>query len=86
MSARSIPFKWRHYRTVKGGLIEEHTAVVLERVLANFHSILTVFIGNAARTTDSSGFLWLEFRRCGGKTGRRGRCHRVKPKVYVNEH
>lgn len=72
MSARSIPFEWRHYRTVKGGLIEEHTAVVLERVLANFDGVLTVFIGDAARTTDSSGLLWLELRRCGGKTGEEG--------------
>jgi hypothetical protein len=77
------PFKWRHYKTVKGGLIEEHTAVVLERVLANFDGVLTVFIGDAARTTDSSGFLWLEIRRCGEKTGGKGT---FKPRVYVNEH
>lgn len=63
----------------KGGFVEEHTAIDLQSILANFDGILTVLISNTARTTHCSGFLW-EVGGCKGKKGRGGRCHRVRPK------
>jgi hypothetical protein len=78
ISTRSIPLKWRHHRTDKGGLVEEHTAVALESILANFDGILTVLVSDAARTTHCGGFIWLEFGGYGGKKGRGRRCHCVR--------
>src|SRR6267154_3178294 len=66
MSERSISLEWRHnHRINRGGLVEEHTAVAFQSVLADFESVLAVLIGDAARTTYNSRYLWRGLGGCG---------------------
>jgi hypothetical protein len=66
MSERSISLEWRHHHRInKGGLVKEHTAVALQSVLADFERVLAVLVGDAARTTHNSGYLWRGLGGCG---------------------
>jgi hypothetical protein len=67
MSERSISLEWRHHHRInEGGLVEEHTAVALQSILADFESVLAVLFGDAARTThNNSRLLWRGLGGCG---------------------
>ena len=65
MSERSISLNWRHHHIDEGGLVEEHTAVALQSILANFKSVLAVLVGDAARTAHHSRVLWRGLGGCG---------------------
>jgi hypothetical protein len=66
MSDRSMSLEWRHqHRINEGRLVEEHTAVALQSILADFESVLAVLVGDAARTTHNR-YLW---RGLGGWRG-----------------
>jgi hypothetical protein len=71
MSERSMSLKWRHHHRInEWDLVEEHTAVALQSILANFESVLAVLLGDAARTThNSSRFLWRGLGGCGDEEG-----------------
>ena len=45
--------------------MKEHTAVAPQSVLADFEGVLAVLIGDAARTTHNSGYLFSGLGDCG---------------------
>jgi hypothetical protein len=71
MSERSISLEWRHHHNHKGkrggSRRRQHTAVAsaLQSHLADFESVLAVLVGDAARTTHNSRFLWRLLGVCG---------------------
>jgi hypothetical protein len=66
ISERSISLEWRHHHRInEGRLVKEHTAVAPQSILADFEGVLAVLVGNAARTTHNSGYLWSRLGGCG---------------------
>ena len=67
MSERLISFGMASSskRINEGGLVEEHTAVALQSILADFKSVLAVLLGDAAHTTHNRRILWRGLGVCG---------------------